>query len=61
MNLYKNFCEELGYEEELEEEVHANDYNLRSKGQPTTSNYVEITPPPKNTNVIVVAPPPPQK
>ena len=37
-------------EEEVVEEIHANDYNLRSKGAPSTSKSTSITSPTtKNT------------
>ena len=45
INLYWDFYEEPGYQEELEEEVCVNDYNLRSKGPPTSTSSPKITPP----------------
>lgn len=61
VNLYWDFYEELVYEDEPKEKVCENDYNLRSKGLPTSITASENTPLPQKDTSLTFTPPPPPK
>lgn len=61
INLYWDHFKGLGFGYELEEEVCANDYNLRSKVLPASRSSPETTPSPQKDTSPTLTPSPPPK
>ena len=58
INLYWDFYEEIGYEDQPEEDVYANDYNLRSNRPLASINSPKVTYTPKKNSAPKVTLPP---